>query len=624
MEPYKSLLHRIALALPLLVSFTPVRARQADSLLHQELSEVVVTGTNEAVDGRRLPYTVSIIKSAEIEAASSNRVLDILTGRVPSFFVTQRNILGYGVSNGGAGHIKLRGVGGDRASGVLMMVDGQPQFAGIYSHHIGDFYTRQNVERVEVLRGPGSVLYGSNAMAGVVNVVTKGVHKEGFAGSLNAEYGSRNTLTSSLSGTWRRGKAWAMASATYDHTDGTVRRFDFSQVSGYAKAGYDFSDNWKSYVDYTIVRFDDRDPIYPSLSRPGSNDIYCQDVLRGEASAVFSNSFASTNGTARIYYSYGNHYIDDPRHFHSTDDRLGVLLYQNFAPWRSASATVGFDFARYTGRIPVSGGNAHKPGSLATIDRKAIVEYSPYLTLSQQLLSGRMCVSAGVRGALSDKFGARAIPQGGVAVNLNGGLSFKASVAMGYRNPSFRELYLYKFANPDLKPERMMNYELSANRRFANGINITLTAYYIRGYDMIEQTPVRNENTGRFINKGLEATFDYAITPTLRGWASYSWLHTSLHNLTGAPRHQYFIGAQWQPVRKIYIDASLTGAAHLFVDSTMPYQSFATLNLKARWEVTQLLQITLRADNVTDARYTINRGYPMPGIGIFGGISLNI
>lgn len=60
-----------------------------------------------------------------------------------------------------------------------MMVDGQPQFAGIYSHHIADFYDKEYVERVEVLRGPGSVLYGSNAMAGAINVITRTAKADG-------------------------------------------------------------------------------------------------------------------------------------------------------------------------------------------------------------------------------------------------------------------------------------------------------------------------------------------------------------------------------------------------------------------------------------------------------------
>ena len=70
---------------------------------------------------------------------------------MPSLFISERNIFGFGVSNGGSGGIKIRGVGGSPTNSVLMMVDGQPQFAGIYSHPIADFYGTEYVERVEVL-----------------------------------------------------------------------------------------------------------------------------------------------------------------------------------------------------------------------------------------------------------------------------------------------------------------------------------------------------------------------------------------------------------------------------------------------------------------------------------------
>lgn len=75
---------------------------------------------------------------------------------------------------------------------------------------------------------------------------------------------------------------------------------------------------------------------------------------------------------------------------------------------------------------------------------------------------------------------------------------------MGYRNPSFRELYLYRMANPDLEPERMMNYELSLSRSFSRYITAELTAYYSKGDNMIQTVDMKNPNTGRFINKGIE------------------------------------------------------------------------------------------------------------------------
>ena len=159
----------------------------ADSV--RRLEEVVVTGAASQVESRLLPYTVSVVGQERLEASGQTQVLSAISGMVPSLFVSQRSIFGFGVSNGGSGHIKLRGVGGDRASAVLMMVDGQPQFAGIYSHHIADFYAKEYVERVEVLRGPGSVLYGSNAMAGAINVITKNARQQGVRTTITSQYG---------------------------------------------------------------------------------------------------------------------------------------------------------------------------------------------------------------------------------------------------------------------------------------------------------------------------------------------------------------------------------------------------------------------------------------------------
>ena len=164
----------------------------ADSV---SLGEVVVTGSNSSVATNLLPYSVSVIGQERLESTGQTQVLSAISGMVPSLFVSERSIFGFGVSNGGSGHIKLRGVGGDRASAVLMMVDGQPQFAGIYSHHIADFYDKEYVERVEVLRGPGSVLYGSNAMAGVINVITKNPRERGVRTTLSSQFGSYNTLS---------------------------------------------------------------------------------------------------------------------------------------------------------------------------------------------------------------------------------------------------------------------------------------------------------------------------------------------------------------------------------------------------------------------------------------------
>lgn len=609
----------LSIALSGVIAATTTAQDNADTL---QLSEVVVTGSNVAVGRNLLPYTVSVVSRTELEASGQNRLLNDLSGAVPSLFVTQRGILGYGVSNGGAGHIKMRGVGGDRASAVLMMVDGQPQYAGIYSHHVADFYTKDNVERVEVLRGPGSVLYGSNAMAGVINVITRNARQNGVHTSFSTEFGSYNTWLSSLTNTTRLGRFSSLVNVAYDRTSGNIDGLNFKQWSGYAKLSYDISKQWQASADFTLTNSKSHDPVYPTLSDPESTDVYSQNISRGEASLSATNNYGPTSGNVRLYYSFGNHIIDDPRHFRSKDNRLGVIAYQNFQPWTGADMTAGFDFDTYSGAIPMSGGNAHSPGSLSTLSRIRITEYSPYVTLSQSLLDEVLIVNGGVRLAMSDRFHSQWIPQGGLTYRLPWGSTIKGSVSVGYRNPSFRELYLYRMANPDLQPERMINYELSARHEFSRYLTADLTAYYARGSNMIQTLDMLNQNTGRFRNKGIEVALKSRPVNSLSLTASYSYLHTSLRDLTGAPRHQYFLGAIWHPIKRLSIGTDLRGVARLFVSESINLQSYATINVKAIYNVTEWLSLSAHIDNLTNASYMINRGYPMPGITVAGGFKL--
>lgn len=622
MKKNKYYLQQLAVGLTLTTLLTVTHASAqmvVDSTHTYRIGEVVVTGSNNATGRNLLPYTVSTVSTPQLEATGQSQLLSAISGRVPSLFVSERNIFGFGVSSGGSGGIKIRGVGGSPTNSVLMMVDGQPQFAGIYSHHVADFYETEYVDRVEVLRGPGSVLYGSNAMGGVINVITKNADKDGVHTTLTSQYGSYNTWRSSLTNTTRFGKFSSLVSLSYDRTDGLEDNFDFKQGSLYAKLGYDFSDSWKARADYSLMNFIGNDPIYPKLDNPESTDIYHQNITRGEASLSLNNYYGNTNGSVRVYYSYGNHYIDDPRHFHSLDDRFGILAYQNFRPWGGAAATVGFDFDTYTGRIPMSGGNAHTEGSMSTISRKNVTEYSPYVTLSQELFDGVLILNGGLRMANSDRFSTQWVPQGGFVLHPAEGWMLKASLAKGYRNPSFREMYLYRPANPDLDPENMMNYEVTVGKTFSRYFGIDLTGYYSKGSNLIQTVDMHNVNTGSFTNKGIEVTANSQPLEKLTLRATYSYLHTSLDNLTAAPKNQYFLGIGWQALPKLHVDAELRGIGGLYVSDDVENQNYALLNMKLAYKVIRALELFATLDNITNTCYVINRGYEMPGFTATGG-----
>lgn len=589
----------------------------ADSTHINKIDEVVVTGSNHAMSRNLLPYTVSTIGSRQIEATGKTQLLSVISGAVPSLFVSQRNMFGFGVSNGGSGGIKIRGVGGSPTSGVLMMVDGQPQFAGLFSHPVADFYETDYVDHVEVLRGPGSVLYGSNAMGGVINVITKNPRQDGVHTTLTTQYGSYNTWQTTLSNMVRYGRFSSLVSLGYDRTDGTEDNFDFKQSSLYAKIGYDISSKWNIAADYSLVNFKAHDPIYARLRN--ADYIIKQDITRGEASIALSNMYGTTDGAVRFYYSYGNHFIDDPNHFHSLDDRFGILAYQNFRPWRKATATVGFDFNTYTGKIPVSGGNTSGNG---TLERKSITEYSPYVTLQQVIFNDVLTLNGGLRMANSDMFGTHWLPQVGFTLRPIENWSLKASVAKGYRNPSFRELYLYPPQNPELDPESMMNYEVTVSHAFSQYLNVDVTGYFAEGSNIIQTVSGKNLNTGSFRNKGIEVSAMIRPLDVLALRASYSYMHTTLAGLTAAPKNQYYIGIDWQAMPKFTVNAELRGVGGLYVANNVEHQNYALLNLRLTYKPARFIDLFANLDNLTNAKYMINNGYEMPGMTCMGGVKL--
>jgi len=587
------------------------------------LNEVVVTGTNNATKSNLLPYSVSTVGHKQIEATGSTQLLSALTGRIPSLFVTQRNILGFGISTGGSGGIKLRGVGGSPTSQVLMMVDGKPQFAGVFSHHIADNYESEYVDHVEIVRGPSSVLYGSNAMGGAINVITKTPKENGVNTTIQTQYGSYNTTQTAATNMTRFGGFSSVVSLGYDQTDGTQKNFDFKQYSGYVKLGYDICDNWNIYGDYSIMKFKGNDPIYAKVMK-GTDDIYHQDVLRGEASLVVGNSYAKTNGAARFYFSHGDHKIEDPKPFQMLDNRLGILAYQNLQPWKDGNLTLGFDFDRYTGEIPLSGGVTHeeaqKKGLPTTMGREEIVEYSPYFTISQSIIHEFLTFNAGLRMANSNKFGTNWIPQAGFAMNLGFGGTIKANISKGYRNPSFKELYLYKMANPDLEPENMWNYEVNISKNFDNLFIVEFTGFISKGDNIIQTLNMKNVNTGEFCNKGWEFATRIYPTKNLSVRATYSYLYTDLNNLTGAPKHQYSIAADWTVIPQLIINADVTGVSRLYVADDVAKQNYALLNLRATYKATMFLDVFAQGNNLTNAKYCIIKGYEMPGATVTGGV----
>ena len=229
---------------------------EIDSLIN--LKGVVVSANKIHVNRNSVPLSISVIEREEIEASSESALLPVLSERVPGLFVTEKGITGFGVSEGAAGTVNIRGVG--QGNKVLMLFDGQPQWAGLFGHSLPDTYVASDVEKVEVIRGPGSLLYGSNAMGGVVNIITRQHNQPGRRTQARIMYGSYNTQKYMINNGYNIGNFSSYISLNHDRTDGHRPDSKFHITNGFAKLGYKIDDHYKVTGDVSLAKFKNQNP----------------------------------------------------------------------------------------------------------------------------------------------------------------------------------------------------------------------------------------------------------------------------------------------------------------------------------------------------------------------------
>ena len=514
----KAFFHPILTAALLLAVPAAVADELPDSVRQRPvypIEEVVVTGTRNETDVRLLPMTVSVVDRAAIERSGRQSLLPILTEQVPGLFATARGIMGYGVSTGAAGGMSLRGIGGAPqaglpTTGLLVLIDGHPQYMGLMGHPIADAYQSMLAERVEVVRGPASVLYGSNAMGGVINIVTRKQREEGIRTDLQAAYGSYNTLQTELSNRIRKGRFTSVVTGSYNRTDGHRADMGFEQYGGYAKLGYELSRAWTLSGDVNLTHF--------NASNPGEVTAPLIDndsrITRGRASAALANRYDRTSGALSLFYNWGRHKIDDgyaagseplDYRFNSRDRMLGVSWYQSAQLFAGNRLTVGFDYFHFGGES----WNRFLDGHEEPQVDKTQDEVAGYVDFRQSLGTW-LTLDAGLRVDRHSHVGTEWVPQAGVSFHLPRSAEIKLSAGKGFRYPTIRELYMFRPANPDLRPERLWSYELSLSQRLWEGrLSYGVNLFYIDGENLILRMPVdgrqMNVNTGRIENAGVEA-----------------------------------------------------------------------------------------------------------------------
>lgn len=638
MRKQYSLFATFALAGGLTVS---ANTPDADSLSMKTpimIGEVVVTGTRNQTDIRHLSQTVSVVNRNKLEQAMQPSLLPVLTEQVPGLFTTSRGVMGYGVSNGAAGGISLRGLSGGNAR-LMVLIDGHPQYAGIFGHPISDAYQTLLADRVEVLRGPASVLYGSNAMGGVVNIVTRKMPEDGISTNLHAGYGSYNTVETELTNRIRKGRFSSVVSGSYNRTDGHRADMGFEQYGGYGKIGYEVTDNWNLRADVNVTHFNASypGPVFAPLLEGD------QRITRGMISFAVENEYEKTSGALSFFYNWGNHWINDgytpsagesPQdgRFNSFDDMMGLSLYQSARFFNGNRVTVGFDWFRYGGKAWTEFVSGEQTGTRRDLVHKHENEFAGYVDFRQDIGSW-LTLNAGARVDHHSCVGTEWVPQAGLAFHLPHSIELKASASKGFRYPILREMYMFPPQNPDLKPESIWNYEIAFSQRLLGGkLSYGVNLFYIDGKNLIMTLPnpngsgMLNQNSGKIDNSGVETQVAYRISESWSVDANYSFLHMK-NPVIAAPKHKLYAGAnfthgRWSVSTGVQYVAGLYTSVITNGRGTEKTEDFVLWNLRGQFRVLKWLDIWARGENLLAQRYEINAGYPMPRATVMAGINL--
>ncbi len=614
---------------------TGVRSADLREGVHP-IDSVVVTGTRSEEDIRHLPMSVSVVDRRQIEQRREESLLPALNELVPGLFTTSRGLLGYGVSGGAAGQMSLRGVGGAPqaglpTTGLVVLIDGHPQYMGLMGHPIADACQSMLAERVEVVRGPASVLYGSNAMGGVINIVTRKQPKNGVRTDLQASYGSYNTLQTEISNRIRKGRFSSVVTGSYNRTDGHRADMGFEQYGGYVKLGYEITRAWTVRADANLTHFNASNP--GEVAAPlFDND---QRITRGMASFALENRYERTSGTLGVFYNWGRHRINDgysageeplDYRFNSRDRMLGVSWYQSVQLFRGNRLTAGADYFCFGGES----WNRYTDHDEPQTDRTQH-EVAGYVDFRQHIGS-RLTLDAGVRLDHHSHVGTEWVPQVGVSFRVAANAELKAMASKGFRNPTIREMYMFRPANPDLRPERLWSYELSYAQRLLEGrLSYGLNLFYIDGEDLILRMPVGgrplNVNSGRIENWGVEASLAYRISASWSLSANYGWLNMA-HPVLASPEHKLFAGAEfargrWSLSTGVQYVAGLYTQVKVGGTGVYETENFVLWNLRGSFRVCKNLHIFVRGENLLAQHYEINAGFPMPKATATGGVTMN-
>ncbi|MCD6335584.1 MAG: TonB-dependent receptor [Candidatus Latescibacteria bacterium] len=563
------------------------------------MDEIVVTATRTEKAIKDLSATVSVITREEIEASNAHSCMDILN-TLPGLFVQRTGAFG-------RADVEIRGIG-EQGRKVMVLVDGRPVKMGLFGCTVTHSLPLNNVERIEVVRGPASVLYGSDALGGVINIITRKL-AESRQVDYTFSYGSYDTYQHRLRAGGSSGPLSFYATADKRQSDGHLPNAAYDGRDFTAQAGYKISDQIEAVLSSKYFEAHKEEPLRATDPDTLISDVW-NDYERGAVDLTFTGKWARWNGSLKLYRNFGEHQFSDG--WHSRDFTNGVMLNGTGRLFAGNELTVGADFRQQGGERLSS-----PPGEW---DKTEVAVFFH----DEQILLKKWVLTFGARANHDEFAGNEFCPQVGLVFHPRTGTTLRTSVNKGFRAPQINELYLFPPSNTGLKSEEVWNTEVGLTQRIVEGVDVNLAAYQMKGKNLIQteknaMPPPRFlfRNTGEFEFKGIEAGVRARIGNTVSARMSYTYLDPGAKT-AGRPGDKVDLGVRATRGKlTLSLDAQYVADYFAADDRNDPVSDYLASDVKLSYEILPALQLFLAVDNVLDKAYEIYADLPGGAAGLY-------
>jgi vitamin B12 transporter len=623
--------------------------QKGDSTGFYKMSEVVITATRTETPLIELANSITVIDSAEIADSKKDNVMDLLRDEYGVDVVQQ----------GGPGKLANVLIRGGNAAHTLVLLDGVEMNMPSDPGNTYDFSNllTDNIQRIEILRGPQSTMYGSDAMAGVINIITQAGTK-GQKYFLSAEGGTYNTykFNGGLNGTYdifnyqlnlsrMKTDGFSSASAKYGNTE----KDGAANFTGSLKTGINLDNSFRLNLFYQHTNADaDLDQFGGSFGDDPTY-IFNLDENSFRLETVFSNEKNTWNGKAGISYlrnvrkySFDSTAINPFSSNSMYDGRKVKIDIQNtFNISKPLSFTAGIEhetesalsnyYEFYTDTTLESTFPSKK-----TTTRGIFIE-------EQSNVSDMFFLNLGVRYDHHDRFGDATTYRAAPAfVIWATGTKLKATYGTGFKSPSLYNLFDPFTGNEKLEPEKSTGWDAGIEQFFLKnkitmGVTYFSTAFEnLFGFDANFKTININKSESRGLETyltlkpfdGLEIKSNYTYTKTKD--LSENSPDKGLP-LLRRPEHKGVVSVNYSFLKKFntYFDASFVGKRDDKVFSggqvhRVQLDSYILLNLAASYDIFNYLQLYAKVNNISDTYYEEVYGYATAGLSLYAGFKLKL